>query len=71
MGSGLIALWLGLAGASEGTWYLDLPVAQVQVEAARGELPRESLLPLLTVRAGETLRREDLRSDLAVTKVLG
>ncbi|HJN75714.1 MAG TPA: BamA/TamA family outer membrane protein [Myxococcota bacterium] len=66
MGSGLIALWLGLAGASEGTWYLDLPVAQVQVEAARGELPRESLLPLLTVRAGETLRREDLRSDLAV-----
>ena len=38
----------------------------MQVEAAVGELPRESLVPLLSVQQDEPLRREDLRSDLAV-----
>lgn len=66
MGSGLIGLLLGLAEASDEAWYLDLPVAQVQVEASAGSLPRESLVPLLSVEQGEPLVRQDMRSDLAV-----
>ncbi len=67
MGLGLI-LWAGLARGGE---HLGLPVSQVAIEAASGELPDEDLLPLLQAQQGSALDDERLASDVAVLESTG
>jgi len=55
-----------LAVAEEDTWYLDLPISQVSLEAPDGGLPPENLEPLLKNQQGEQLQARAVRDDLAM-----
>jgi outer membrane protein insertion porin family len=55
-----------LALAEEASWYLDLPISQVSLEAPDGGLPPENLEPLLGNQQGQLLQNRAVRDDLAM-----